>query len=155
MDRIAAPSIIKSITDSPDLVALRERRVKSVSIPMNHSIDVITKAVLGITPAGAGNNYYDAVNQRMPGVSNDARPPLRLLEALPKISCTSNTFEFVKLDGFTSAAAVQVEGAAKAEQALPTSLDLGRDRHSGRDPQGIEPGARPMSRSWRASSSRS
>ena len=121
-DSFAPKSIIKSIAESPDLVALRERRVKSVSIPLNHGIDTITKAVLGITPAGAGNNYWDAENQRMPGIFNDARPALRLLQSLPKINCTSNTFEFVRLDGFTSAAAVQTEGAAKAEQALPTAL---------------------------------
>lgn len=121
-DGVTRKSLIATLADSPELAALRERRVKSVSIPMEHSLDMVVKAVLGITPAGDGNNYWDAENQRMPGVVNDARPALRLLEALPKITCNSNTFEFVKLNGFTSAAAVQVEGAAKAEQALPTAL---------------------------------
>jgi len=118
----AKKSITKAITDAPELVAFRERRIKSFSVPMTDSMPTIVKAVLGITPPGDGNDYFDAANQRHPGVFNDARPGLRLLQSLSYIPCSSNTFEFVKLNGFTSAAAVQTEGAAKASQALPTTL---------------------------------
>lgn len=53
-------------------------------------------------------------------------PPWRrlsLLDTLPIVPATTNSFEFVSLDGYVNAAGYQTtEGSEKPEQSLPTAL---------------------------------
>lgn len=69
------------------------------------------------------NTTYDSPAQRDPSLNNSPQRKLTLLDALPSMRVTSGTFEFVQLDGYTNAAAVQVtEGSAKAEASVDTAV---------------------------------
>lgn len=110
------------ISKSADLDRLRQRTVKSVIIPSTDSIQMLTKAVVG-DAGGVGDNSFDLQPQRRPGIGNDPRRALRLLDIAPKIQVSTNKYEFMSLDGFVNAADYQLtEGAAKAEQDFPTGI---------------------------------
>ncbi|WP_016856005.1 phage major capsid protein [Halomonas smyrnensis] len=111
-------SVSTTVATSEKLQALRDRSVKSVIVPSDASI----KAVVG-DAGGDGDDAFNVQPNRATGVFNDPRRRLSLLDLLPTIQVSTNSFEFVSLDGFVDAAAYQLaEGDAKAEQAMPTAL---------------------------------
>tara|TARA_R110000851_G_scaffold333531_1_gene514860 strand:- start:39762 stop:40853 length:1092 start_codon:yes stop_codon:yes gene_type:complete len=63
----------------------------------------------------------DTQAQRSPVLGENVTPRLDLISVLPTLPVTSNTFEFLQLNGYTNAAGYQFsEGDAKAEATVPT-----------------------------------
>lgn len=115
-------TVSAQISEHAQLEALRSRATKSAIVPLTASIQSLRKSVVG-DAGGVGDNSFDVQPNRAPGVMNDPRRPLSLLDMMQRIQVGSNSFEFVSLDGFTDAADYQVaEGDAKASQAMPTAL---------------------------------
>lgn len=76
------------------------------------SIKALTNAGQGVT----GSTGYDVQAQRDPGLYNDPRRTLTLLDILPSLPVTVGTFEYMRLLDYTNAAAFQTEeGQQKAE----------------------------------------
>ncbi len=102
--------------------AMRQGRTKSAIVPLAAGIPMIRKAVVG-DAGGVGDDPYSVMPNRAPGIFNDPRRPLRLLDLLQRIAVGSNSFEFVALDGFVNASNYQLaEGETKATQTLPTEV---------------------------------
>lgn len=73
--------------------------------------------------AAVTSSTYSVQPNREPGMFNNPQRPLTLLESMASLPVTSGAFEYVRLDGYTNAAAVQVaEGDAKAEASVPSEL---------------------------------
>lgn len=94
-------------------VANREQKSASVSVK---------GFVVGDT-AGTSEEGYIVPPQHDPRLGNDPRRRLSLLDALPRIRVSSNSFEYNALDGYSNAAGYQAnEGALKPQGDMPTSL---------------------------------
>lgn len=106
------------LAKSEQLKQLQAGAVKSITVPNELEI----KALVG--DAGSSNDDPFAVAaQRDPGIFNAPRRKLSLLDFLPVVPATSNTFEFIRLDGFVNGVDYQLaEGDLKAQQDLPTAL---------------------------------
>lgn len=66
---------------------------------------------------------HDVQAERAPGLFNNPQRALSLLSALPSLAVNTGVFEFMQLNGYVNAAAVQVlEGDVKAEASLPTQI---------------------------------
>ncbi len=66
---------------------------------------------------------HDVQAERAPGLFNNPQRALSLLSALPRLAVNAGVFEFMQLNGYSNAAAVQVvEGDEKAEASLPTQI---------------------------------
>src|SRR5690554_6660509 len=107
------------VSSSEQLTQLRNRAAKSVIVPVN---EMTIKTLIG-GEGDSTNTGFDVQGQRMPGIANAPQRRLSLLDYLPAIPVSSNSFEFVALDGFTNAADYQLaEGDKKAEQDMPNTL---------------------------------
>jgi HK97 family phage major capsid protein len=92
-------------------------------VKLEGSIGTLTKSVVVGDTAGTDEEGYNVAPQRSPMLANDPRRALTLLDYLPTLRVTSNTFEFNALDSYSSAAGYQTtQGALKPEGALPTDL---------------------------------
>lgn len=96
---------------------------KRAVVALDGSVGLLTKsAVVGDT-AGTSEEGYNVQPQRDPRLANDPRKALSLLDFLPSMRVTSNSFEFNRLVGYSNAADYQAnEGASKPEGAFPTDL---------------------------------
>jgi HK97 family phage major capsid protein len=66
---------------------------------------------------------HDVQAARKPGLFNNPQRALSLLSVLPSLAVNTGVFEFMQLNGYSNAAAVQVaEGDLKAEASLPTAV---------------------------------
>jgi len=66
---------------------------------------------------------HDVQAERAPGLFNNPQRALSLLSVLPSLAVNTGVFEFMQLNGYVNAAAVQVlEGDVKAEASLPTQI---------------------------------
>lgn len=107
------------VVEDPAMQAMIERKSRSASVPMNITI----KSLVGDVGNTTGNSVYPVQPQRGSVVGNDARRRLSLLDVLPTLPATSGSYEFVSLDGFTNAAAIQAQqGDTKATQAMAFEL---------------------------------
>lgn len=94
-------------------VASREQKSASVAIK---------GFVVGDT-AGTSEEGYNIQPQRDPRLGNDPRRPLRVLDVLPRMRVSSNSFEYNALSGYTNAAGYQTnEGELKPQGDMPTDL---------------------------------
>lgn len=99
-----------------------DRGVKSANVKIDSSLPALVKSVVGDV-AGAGNNLYSVQPQRDSRLGEARGRRLSIFSALPRLQVASNSFEFNRLDAYTSAAAYQSgEGAAKAAGDMPTEL---------------------------------
>lgn len=106
------------VAQAEQLKALQSGNTRSATIPT----DVRLKAIVG-DAGGVGDNAYPVAPQRGTAMGEAPRRRLSLLDVMPIVLTTSNTFEFVTLDGYVNAAGYQTtEGTVKPEQALPTAL---------------------------------
>ncbi|MGP9549775.1 phage major capsid protein [Halomonas sp. AOP42-D1-22] len=120
--QVATKGVAVKVSEDTQLAALRDRTTKSVSIPMNESVAMLRKSVVG-DAGGVEDSPYNVQPNRAPGMFNDPRRPLSLLDLMQRIGVSSNSFEFTALDGFVDAAGYQLaEGDAKPSQDLPTDL---------------------------------
>ncbi len=66
---------------------------------------------------------HDVQAERAPGLFNNPQRALSLLSVLPSLAVNTGVFEFMQINGYVNAAAVQVlEGDLKAEASLPTQI---------------------------------
>jgi len=93
------------------------------------SIKALTNAGQGV----AGSTGYDVQAQRAPGLYNDPRRTLSLLDILPSMPVSVGTFEYMRLMDYTNAAAFQTEeGQQKAEsnfQMEPETANIATIAH--------------------------
>lgn len=79
--------------------------------------------VRALQKAAVTNITYPGEPQRLSFMGNDPRRRLRLLDLLQTIPMSGGSAQYLRLNGYTNAAATQAtQGAAKAEAAMPTSL---------------------------------
>lgn len=113
------------IANDPGVMALRDGTTKSAILQIKGSLpQLLTKSglLVGDTPA-SDNTGFDVRPQRAPGVFNDARRQLTLLDVLPRMAVTSGSFEFNSLDSYTNSADYQLQqGDPKAQGDMPTEL---------------------------------
>ncbi|UUJ39471.1 phage major capsid protein [Pseudomonas extremaustralis] len=84
------------------------------------SIKALTNAGQGVT----GSTSYSATAQRQPGLHNDPRRDLSLLDYLPSLPATSSTFEYMQLKDYTNNATEQEEeGQQKAQSNIDAELE--------------------------------
>ncbi|MEJ5059251.1 MULTISPECIES: phage major capsid protein [unclassified Pseudomonas] len=84
------------------------------------SIKALTNAGQGIT----GSTSYSATAQRQPGLHNDPRRDLSLLDYLPSLPATTSTFEYMQLKDYVNNATEQEEeGQQKAESNIDAELE--------------------------------
>lgn len=84
------------------------------------SIKALTNAGQGVT----GSTSYSATAQRQPGLHNDPRRDLSLLDYLPSLPATSSTFEYMQLKDYVNTATEQEEeGQQKAESNIDAELE--------------------------------
>ena len=84
------------------------------------SIKALTNAGQGVT----GSTSYYATAQRQPGLHNDPRRDLSLLDYLPSLPATSSTFEYMQLKDYVNNATEQEEeGQQKAESKIDAELE--------------------------------
>lgn len=118
--QVARKSAGELVTEDASMQAMMQRKSRAASVPLD---GVSLKALVGDAGNTTGNSVYPVQPQRGQEMGNDARRRLSLLDVLPRIVATSGSYEFVSLDGFTNAAAVQAkQGDQKAEQAMAFEL---------------------------------
>lgn len=117
-------SPISKLFADPSIAAFRKGETKNkVIFNTKAGVEIVTKATLVGDTAGTSEDGFNVQPQRFLGLANDPRRRLSLIESLPRLRVTSNTFEFNALDGYANVAGYQAnEGALKPETALPTEL---------------------------------
>jgi HK97 family phage major capsid protein len=86
-------------------------------------VDIPTGSLIQAIKADLSNTTYNNQPNRVDGLFGVARRKLSLIDLLPGLDVTSQTFEFVRIGAYTSNAAVQVaEGDAKAKSDVPSSV---------------------------------
>jgi HK97 family phage major capsid protein len=119
----AEPLVIKAITSAPGFQALKSGANTSGRIALPGTLGAIRKQLFSTLAGGSPNVGFTVLPQMYPGVGNDPRRKLRLLDALPHIQVTSNVFEWQQLNGYVDLAADQgAEGAVKTETTIPFAL---------------------------------
>ena len=115
----APRSLAATIAKSDNFKHFANREVKQFAMPFDRELKSLVNEGAGST----SDDGYNTHPERAPGLFNDPRRPLTLLDAFPTQQVSSATFEFVRLNGYTNSAAEQgEEGSTKAETALPTDL---------------------------------
>lgn len=120
----AGNSIARLLADSESLKALRERKSRSAIVTADVGLDLLVKTALVGDVASSTTDLYPVMPQRAPGIYNDQRQPLTLIDNLPRLPVNSGSFEYVSIDAaYTDDADYQVnQGDAKAETSLPLEL---------------------------------
>lgn len=120
----AKKSMLAQLLADESITAFRTGATKNkVLFNTKSGVEIVTKSTLVGDTAGSSEDGYNVQAQRFLGLANDPRRRLSLIESLPRLRVTSNTFEFNALDGYTNAASYQAnEGALKAEASMPTDL---------------------------------
>lgn len=111
------------IAASDGFKSLASGQTKTAFFPLDGDLRTLTKSTVVGDGAGSSEEGYNVQPQRDPRLANDPRRPLSLLDYLPSMRVTSNSFEYNRLVGYSSAAAYQAtQGDLKAEGSLPTDL---------------------------------
>lgn len=114
---------LTKIGEDAGIKALADGRQRSAVVKMTGSLDMLTKSTIVGDVAGANEILLDIPAQRAPGFANDPRPRTTLLELIPRLKVTSNSFEYMRLNAYANAADYQLtEGDLKPEASLPTEL---------------------------------
>jgi HK97 family phage major capsid protein len=120
----SAGSLQRAIEGDAGLKAYREGRSKEAMLAVEGGVGMLLKSTLVGDVQSSTTDLYPVQPQRAPGIYNDVRQPLRLIEAMPRMPVQSGSFEYVALDAaYTDDADYQVQqGDAKAQTALPMEL---------------------------------
>lgn len=115
----ATKSATQQVLADVSMQAMVERKSRAASVPLNVSV----KALVGDAGNTTGNSVYPVLAQRGSQMGADSRRKLSIFDAIQSIKANSGTYEFVSLDGFTNAAAIQAkQGATKATQEMAFEL---------------------------------
>lgn len=105
----AGPSLAHSFTSSDSFRAMIGGANSSGRVQIDAPMNAIT------------STGHDVQPNRAAGVFNDPRRALSLLSLMPTLPVTTGRFEYMRLNNYVNAAAVQaVEGDLKAEGDMPT-----------------------------------
>ena len=119
-----APNPITEFVKSAQLQALREGANSTGRISIKAgSLKLLTKAISNSGVGQVGDQTYNVQPERLNGLGNNPQRHLSLLDVLPSIPVSTGSVEYVQLNGYTNAAAVQAkEGDAKALATVPTTV---------------------------------
>lgn len=110
------------LANDAGIKAMANGQSREAIVKLDGGLSLVKSTIVGDT-AGTSEEGYNVAPQRDPRLANDPRRPLSLLDYLPSLRVTSNSFEFNKLSGYTANAGYQTsEGAEKPEAAIPTDL---------------------------------
>jgi HK97 family phage major capsid protein len=119
----SASPLTKALQDERIKSFISDRGIPSASVRLQTSIPMLVKTTI-TGDAQSDTSQYDVQRERAGGLFNNPMRRLTVLETLPRIPTSSNTFEWQKLSGYVNNAAEQAnEGDTKAETAVPTTLD--------------------------------
>src|SRR5690606_23914924 len=94
----SAKGIAGQIIGDAKLQAFRDGEAKSAMISVKAGIDslMVKNTIVGDGSASTGT--YPTSTARAPGIANDPRERLSLLEIMPRIPVGTGVFEYVELD---------------------------------------------------------
>lgn len=120
----SAKGIAGQIIGDAKLQAFRDGECKSAMISVKTGIDALMTKSTIVGDDSASTGTYPTSTARAPGIANDPRERLSLLQIMPRIPVGTGVFEYVELNSLHSdAAAVQdVQGSLKAEEAFDFEL---------------------------------
>lgn len=126
--RSTPPSVAADFIKSDRLQAMREGANGTGRVLLKSGgIKMLTKAVSNTGAGQAGDDAFNVVPDRWAGVGNDPRRKLSLFDVLPSLPVGTGTFEYMQLNSYVNAAAVQArEGDLKAEGAVPTTIQTAK-----------------------------
>lgn len=114
---------LAALGKSDEIKSMAARQSRNAVVRLDGGVSLLTKSLLVGDTAGSSEEGYNVQPQRMAGLANDPRRALTLLDYLPSVPVSSNSFEFNKLSGYSSNAGYQAsEGAEKPEATIPTEL---------------------------------
>lgn len=118
------PSPVNLFLKSQQLDAMRNGATGTGRVLVKSGgVQLLTKSVVNFGMGGAGDTGYSVQPERLVGLGNNPMRPLRLLDVLPKLAISTGSVEYVQLNGYSNAAAVQaVEGVVKAQASTPTQV---------------------------------
>lgn len=122
----APRNVVKSALSGDALAPLAKGQSKQARIPITASIDQLRKSFIHGDQAGSSSDsdLVTPMTQRVAGIAGWTGRPLSILDVIRRLPCNSNTFEFNRINSYTSAAAYQVlEGGAKAQGSVPVELE--------------------------------
>lgn len=122
-------NVLQSVVKSDQLAPLRKGETKNARIVLSASIQDIRKSFVHGDVAGASSDsdLVRAGVDRRPGIAGWAQRQLSILDVMPRLPTSSNTFEFNRIEGYANAAAYQVkEGDSKAQGSVPVELETVR-----------------------------
>lgn len=111
------------LADDAGLKAMINGETKSAIVKLDGNVHTLTKSLVVGDGAGTSEEGYNVQPQRDPRLANDPRRRLSLLDFLPSIRVSSNSFEYNALVGYSNASGYQAtQGDLKPEASLPTDL---------------------------------
>ena len=114
---------LSALADDAGIKAMANGTAREAVVKLDGGLSLLRKSLLVGDTAGTSEEGYNVQPMRDPRMAGDARRPLSLLDYLPSLRVTSNSFEFNRLTGYTSNAGYQAnEGAEKPEASIPTDL---------------------------------
>lgn len=100
--------ILKAFLDSPQLKALQEGADSTGRVSLGKvSIASLRKDLTSTANGDSPQVGFPVLQQRYGPIANDPRRRFSLLDALPRLPVSSNTFEFISLNGYVNAANFQ------------------------------------------------
>jgi HK97 family phage major capsid protein len=120
----AQPSPVSLFLKSNQLQAMKDGAPGTGRVSLKGGgLELLTKSITNLGLGGVGDNAYSVQPERLAGLGNFPKRPLRLLDVLPKLAVSTGSVEYVQLNGYANAAAVQaVEGTVKANATIPTQV---------------------------------
>jgi HK97 family phage major capsid protein len=120
----AQPSPVSLFLKSNQLQAMKDGAPGTGRVSLKGGgLELLTKSITNLGLGGVGDNAYSVQPERLGGLGNFPKRPLRLLDVLPKLAVSTGSVEYVQLNGYVNAAAVQaVEGSVKANATIPTQV---------------------------------
>lgn len=115
-------SLGMKLAADPRIQELRERKTRSVIVPLDLSLKMLRKAV--VSDGGSSGDWnVDLPTQRLPNIVVPGRMTPRIIDVLPSIPVNSGAFEFLQMSGpITGAAYQEGQGAEKPEGDGDTTL---------------------------------
>lgn len=114
---------LAKLSDDAGVKAMVAGTAKSAIVKLDGGIDTLRKSTVVGDIESSNEDLLSVPAQHYGVIGNMQRRPLGLLDFLPRLPVTSNSFEFNRLSGYSNAAGYQAtEGALKPEASMPTDL---------------------------------
>ena len=120
----AVVSPVAEFVKSAQLQAMRDGANTTGRVSLKTAgLKLLTKAISNTGVGQSGDQSYNVQPDRWAGLGNNAQRRFSLFDVLPSLPVSTATFEYMQLNGYSNAAAVQAkEGDAKAAGTVPTQV---------------------------------